>query len=253
MSKAESLLSSLRSLNPTQRSKFLTSASQAEAKQLLLDLDEAYKNDPWLWLTSEVFTRDEATQQKRRWPDKPHLKELIHVMRQENLVAVPKSRRMMVSWTFAAMAVWEARYWPHHAIFIQSENEDKAAFITDKRCAFIENNLDEPLLRRRYKSIKTAKGAIGRITYPDTESYIWAIPQGASVIRTYTFSRLYMDESDFQSEGHEALTAALSIAETGKESRIVLVTTSDGPQGVVADICRGAGFTKWSDIEKFLQ
>lgn len=251
MPKNDSLLSSLKSLSPSQKTKFLASLSGQEAKQLLIELDEAYKHDPWLWLTSEVFTRDEATQRKRPWPDKPHLKELIHIFRNEQLIAVPKSRRMMVSWTFAAMAVWEARYWPHHAIFIQSENEDKAAFITDKRCAFIEENLDEPLLRRRYKSIKTAKGAIGRITYPDTGSYIWAIPQGASVIRTYTFSRLYMDESDFQAEGHEALTAALSIAETGKDSQIVLVTTSDGPQGVVADICRGAGFTKWSDLEKF--
>ena len=151
----------------------------------------------------------------------------------------------MVSWTFAVLAVYEARYFPHHAIFIQSETEDKAAFITDKRCAFIEDNLNEPLLRRKYRPIRTTKGAIGRITYQDTESYVWALPQGDSIIRTYTFSRLYMDESDFQAEGHQALDAALSIAETNKYSKIVLVTTSNGPQGVAADICRGAEFVRW--------
>jgi len=220
--------------------------SANEVRQFLLEMDYEYSQDVWLWLVNEVNTRDEATQQKRPWPDKDYLRELISIIRSEPLVAVPKSRRMMVSWTFAALAVYEARYDPHHAIFIQSETEDKAAFITDKRCAFIEENLNEPYLRRRYRPIRTTKGAIGRITYDETESYIWAIPQGASVIRTYTFSRLYMDESDFQAEGHEALNAALSIAELNKNSKIVLVTTSDGPQGVCADICRGAEFTKYA-------
>jgi hypothetical protein len=218
-----------------------------EVQQFLLELDDEYRHDIWLWLTNEVNTRDEATQQMRPWPHKDYLRELIEIIRapENGLIAVPKSRRMMVSWTFAVLAVYEARYEPHHAIFIQSETEDKAAFITDKRCAFVEDNLNEPYLRRKYRAIRTTKGAIGRITYEPTDSYIWALPQGDSVIRTYTFSRLYMDESDFQAEGHQALDAALSIAENNKNSKIVLVTTSDGPQGVCADICRGAEFVRY--------
>lgn len=240
-----SLLSSLSSLTPDQQIKLMHQMSPREIKQFLLELDELYKKDPWAWFMNEVNTRDEATQLMRPWPDKEYLRELIHIILSEQLVAIPKSRRMMVSWTFAALAVYEARYFPHHAIFIQSETEDKAAFITDKRCSFIEDNLNEPLLRKSYKPIRTTKGAIGRITYDQTDSYIWAIPQGSSVIRTYTFSRLYMDESDFQAEGHDALSAALSIAEHGKSSKIVLVTTSDGPQGICADICRGADFVRY--------
>lgn len=247
MPKTDSLIKSLGYLPPEKRDRLLKNMSQREAKQLLLELDEEYKKDPWLWMIHEVNTRDEATQLMRPWPDKEYLKELVWVIMNEPLVVIPKSRRMMVSWTFAVLAVYQARYFPHHAIFIQSETEDKAAFITDKRCCFVEENLNEPLLRRKYRPIKTAKGAVGRITYETTDSYIWAIPQGASVIRTYTFSKLYMDESDFQAEGHEALTAALSIAETGKNSSICLVTTSDGPQGVAADICRGGGFTRWGN------
>jgi hypothetical protein len=216
-----------------------------ETRALVEALDDEYKKDPWLWLTSEVYTVDEATQKKRKWPEREYLKELVWVLMNENLVVIPKSRRMMVSWLFAALSVYEARYFPNHAIFIQSETEDKAAYIVDKRCSFIEEHLEEPLLRRRYKPIRTTKGAIGRMTYADTGSYIWAIPQGGSIIRTYTFSRLYMDESEFQDEGDDALGAALSIAETGKDSKIVLVSTSNGPMGVMADICRQAGFTRW--------
>lgn len=220
--------------------------NESEARATLAALDEYYMDNPWDWFVNEVWTIDEATQKKRKWPDKPYLKEAMDVLLHENLVVIPKSRRMMISWLFSVLAVYEARYFEGHAIFVQSETEDKAAYITDKRCSFVEDNLDEPLLRRKYKPIRTSKGAIGRITYEDTGSYIWAIPQGGSIIRTYTFSRLYMDESDFQAEGDEALGAALSIAETGKHSKIILVTTSDGPQGVAADICRGAGFTRWA-------
>jgi hypothetical protein len=208
-------------------------------------MDQMYMDDPWLWFMEEVYTRDEATKAKRLWPDKVYLEDLVTILQTERLIILPKSRRMMVSWLAAAWAVYNARYFPHHAIFIQSETEDKAAFITDKRCKFIEDNLREPALRREYHPIKTTKGAVGRLAYKDTESYIWAIPQGDSVIRTYTFSILFMDESDFQPEGGDALYAAISIAQEGGTNQIILATTSNGPTGVAAEICRDAGFTRW--------
>jgi hypothetical protein len=52
-----------------------------------------------------------------------------------------------------------------------------------------------------------------------------------------------MDECDFQREGNEALNAALSIAE--KNAQIVLLTTSNGPQGVAAEICKEAGLVRF--------
>ena len=210
-----------------------------------MEMDNLYKKDPWLWLTSEVFTVDEATQTKRPWPDKAYLEDLFQALQTETKLVIPKSRRMMVSWSMAAWSVYKARYFPNNAIFYQSETENKSAYIVDKRCCFIENNLREKQLRRKYHSIKTNSGLIGRVTYNDTESYIWAIPQGDSVIRTYTFSLLVSDECDFQSEGVEALNAALSIAEEGKQNQIVLLTTSNGPSGVAAEICRGAGLTRF--------
>jgi hypothetical protein len=150
---------------------------------------------------------------------------------------------MMASWTCAAWAVYKARYFPYNAIFVQSETETKAAYITDKRCTFIEEHLREPLLRRGYKSIRTCEGLIGRITYAETGSYIWAIPQGDDVIRSYTFSILFMDESEFQPEGQKALVGALPTLEKG--AQLIIASTSNGPQGILADVCRSIGFTKF--------
>lgn len=223
----------------------LENLNPGEQREILSELDNLYREDPWLWMTSEVFTIDEATQSKRPWPDKPYLEDLISALQSETKLVIPKSRRMMVSWTMAAWSIFKARYFPGNAIFYQSETENKSAYIVDKRCCYIENNLREPKLRRKYHSIKTNAGLVGRVTYDQTDSYIWAIPQGDSVIRTYTFSLLVCDESDFQPEGVAALDAALSIAEEGKSNQIVLLTTSNGPTGVCAEICRGAGFSRF--------
>jgi len=214
-----------------------------EYKSLLFEIDKEYMEDPWVWFMCELQTQDEASQAMLGWPDKDYLHDLIWVLNHEQAVFIPKSRRMMVSWTMAAWAVYKARYWPHHAIFIQSETEEKAAFITDKRCAYLENNLREPLLRRKYKPIRTHQGLIGRITYEATDSYVWAIPQGDDVIRSFTFSILIMDESEFQPEGPKALVSALPTLEKG--AQLIVASTSNGPQGILADVCNDIGFVKF--------
>jgi len=207
--------------------------------------DREYTRDCWAWLCDLVVTVDEATQSRLRWPSKKeYLHDLVDVLTSDELrIAIPKSRRMMVTWTAAAWATWTARYYPNHAIFIQSENEQKAAFVVDQRCAFIEDNLLEPIFRRPFKSVRTSGGIIGRMTYQETGSYIWAVPQGGSVLRTYTPSILILDEADYQPEGHEALAAAMPLVE--KNAKLVLISSSNGPRGVVAQITKDAGFIRY--------
>jgi hypothetical protein len=240
----QNVIDLLASLQDDERDKALNNLTLGEVQGVLSTLDQQYKNDPWSWFINEVQTQDEATQQLLHWPDKKYLEDLIWVFNHEKAIFIPKSRRLMVSWTMAAWSVFKARYFPHHAIFYQSETEEKAAFITDKRCAYIENNLREPLLKRAFKPIRTHQGLIGRITYTDTDSYIWAIPQGDDAIRSFTFSILCMDESEFQPEGHKALISALPILEKG--AQLIVASTSNGPQGILADVCRSIGFTKFN-------
>jgi len=213
------------------------------AVDLLAARNMVYKADIWTWLRDCVLTIDEASQAASPWPDRAYLRELFTFIDEHKMVVIPKSRRMMVTWAVAAWCVHKARYFPNYAIFVQSETEDKAAYVIDKRCAFIEDNLTPEALRRTYSSIRTTKGAIGRMTYRDTRSYLWGIPQGGDVLRTYTPSVLFMDEADFQPEGHQALTAALPAAEKG--AKLILVSSSNGPSGVVAGVCKEVGFLKW--------
>ena len=237
------MISLLASLQDEQRTKTLNNLTVGEVQSVISALDREYEANPWSWFMNEVQTQDEATQQLLPWPDKAYLQDIVWLFDHERAVFIPKSRRLMVSWTMAAWSVYNARYRKHHAIFYQSETEEKSAFITDKRCAYIENNLREPLLKRAYKPIRTHQGLIGRITYLDTDSYIWAIPQGDDAIRSFTFSILIMDESEFQPEGQKALISALPILEKG--AQLIVASTSNGPGGILADVCRSVGFNKF--------
>jgi len=224
----------------------MSETEQAGAYTSLLSaLDEDYKANLWLWLTEQVWTQDEASQQVRRWPDKVYLQELCGFIDEEPMLAFPKSRRVMATWLVAGWCTHRVRYQPHNAIYIQSEAEGKAAYVVDQRCAFIEDHLNEPKLRRPYQALRTHEGLIGKMTYtPGTDSYILAIAEGGEKMRTFTPSVLVLDESEFQPRGHQALVAALSLVE--KKAKIILLSSSNGPIGVMAGICREAGFRRWT-------
>jgi len=207
--------------------------------------DDVYAKDPWRFFCEQVNTVDEATQQRLPWPqDKPRLQELCEVIQAENMVAVPKSRRMMVSWLIAAWSCWRARYHPNNLILIQSEVESKSAYILDARICYIEDNLRQSAYFRKYDSWKTKVGSVGKIKYQTTRSEIVAIPQGADTVRAFTFSALIMDECEFMQEGPQSYAAAMSQVEKG--AKIIIVSTSNGPAGVIAGLARECGFTRWT-------
>lgn len=214
---------------------------------LMVQANARYADNCWLWLCEQVKTIDEASKEVLRWPaEKEYLRELL----EEDLIgnykplALPKSRRMMVSWLVAAWALWLVRFHPNNAVYVQSETEDKAAFLVDRRCQFIEDNLVIPALRKPYEATKTKGGQTGRLHYPETKSFIRAVAQGGNVARTFTPSVWIMDECEFQPEASEALAAALPFVE--KKMKLVLISSSAGPRGILADICREIGFTRWT-------
>lgn len=209
--------------------------------------DREYADSCWLWACEQVRTVDEATQSVRPWPqDKLYLQELFDIYETEQLIALPKSRRLMVSWSVALWATWRARFHPYNAIYVQSDKEEKSAYLIDQRCKFIEDNLAEPWGIRPYKPIRTKDGMVGRMTYTDTSSYIVGVAQGADKIRSFTASALIMDECEFQDEAHAALTAALALVEESKSVKLILISTSNGPGGVLAELCKDVGFVKWN-------
>jgi len=216
-------------------------------------LDELYADNPWKFFCQQVRTIDESQtitgQNKDRiyhWPrNARNLKETLSVLQNEPLVGIPKSRRMMISWLLSAFFVWNARYHPNSAIFYMSETEQKSAFAVDKRCRFIEENLRGPEFRLPIKTMKTKTGLVGHMTYPNG-SYIWALASGGDVLRQYTATKIFLDESEFQDEAPAVVRAALPMVENG--SQLILASSSDGPIGVLADLADKCGIRSYKDV-----
>ena len=219
--------------------------SEELVNQILLEADRRYAYNFNRWLADQVMTIDEADNEIKRWPiDKVYLGELNDVLTHERAIGIPKSRRMLVTWDVAAYLTWKTRYYPGVAGFWMSETETKAAYTVSKRCAFIEDNLRTPALRRKYDSIRTTGGEIGKMTYDLTRSYIWALASGANVMRAFTPSVLVLDESDFQEKGHESFAAALPFLE--KRTQLIVISSSNGPSGVLAQLCKEANFVRFA-------
>ena len=207
--------------------------------------DRRWRADCWAWVCEQVQTVDEATQAVRPWPsDKHYLHELFVLFQTEKMLAIPKSRRMMLSWCLATYLSWRARYFPHQLLLVQSATEAKAAYLVGERCRFIEEHLRQPAYARPYRSWRTMQGLVGKIRYRSTGSEILSVAQGADIVRSFTFSLLCMDEVEFQREGSAALVAALPAVEKG--AQIILISTSNGPQGALARLCQDVGFSRWT-------
>ncbi len=203
-------------------------------------LDEAYSTDGWRWAVDLVQTRDEATSQLSRWPgDLVYLRDIWQAIDECPRLAIPKSRRMMVTWIVSTYMTHRARYYPNWVGYVQSETETKAGFVVEERCKFIEDNLVVPSFRREHD----LKRGPFRLTYRKTGSYIQGIPQGGDVLRTYTPSFLFEDESEFQPEAVRAFQAALPTIEKGV--KMVVASSSNGPRGLLAGMCKDVGFVRF--------
>jgi hypothetical protein len=160
-----------------------------------------------------VVTKDEhgmGEQSVRKFPtreQKPYIWDILDTIHQEQLIAIEKSRQLMVTWLVCLYCLWCAKYEKNRLIFIQSKKEEDAANLvfnsewTAARISFMEYNLPEAL-----RSDVTA--AYGKLFFRDTGSRIWGIPEGGDQIRSYTASLIYSDEAAFQPEFEAAWKAA---------------------------------------------
>lgn len=233
--------------NPSVLMKLTDEEALAAAQDFVEELDARYEKDPWAWASEVVTTQDEASGNALKFPsDREYLHDLFDILQNEQLIAIPKSRRVFVTWAVAIYLTWRARYFKHQALFVQSETEDKAAFVIDKRCTYVEDSLPAAL-RRSYRAIRTIKGAVGQLVYEGTKSYVRGIAQGRDALRAFTPTIVVLDECEFQFEGRQSLVAALPFAEKG--AKIVLISTSNGSSGPLSDIARSAGFISYNSIK----
>ena len=169
------------------------------------------RRDPMHFLQWFVFTCDQHDQEHPIKPfpwDRPHIGHLVRLWQHNRLLAIVKSRQMLMTWLFSALSLWDAMFHAGRLIMLQSKREEDA--VGDEnvgdgllgRIKFILNHMSAVPDMPRYEKIGN------RVRFIDNNSTLWAIPQGAAIVRQRTASGIFSDEAAYQDEFADAYVAA---------------------------------------------
>ena len=191
-----------------------------------------YAADPWIFLSEAVWTLDQrgsgggirpypGTRLVDPSPTCPcslggcinYLEHLVRVWQGSTRLLVPKSRRLLITWTFVALYYWMARYQPARMIAFgarkRGETEDEGSAELVKRAKFIHDHLPATCAPRKIRY------GFARLTFLDNNSTILGIAEGADQARQYTFSDYFADEFAFWDKASETTGALLPTLEGG--------------------------------------
>jgi hypothetical protein len=202
--------------------------AKAQLRSLQQSQSEQYRDDPYRFLTECVWTLDQATSQVRRFPTyddpapscdcmvggcKNYVQHVTNRWRAHKRYLVPKSRRVLVSWTMVALHCWLARFYPGSTVAFVSRkqglNDSEGAAELVRRVKFIEEHLPleiEPI---------PFQYNFARIKYPTIGSEIIGVAQGADQLRQYTLTAIFADEMAFWELAHDTYSASVPTLEGG--------------------------------------
>ena len=173
-----------------------------------------YETDPWAFLSDCVFTLDQVSEGNsaiKPYPsDLAYCELLTRIWQREHLIAIPKSRRMICSWTFIALNTWYGIFNIGRNIGFVSKKEDDSGELIE-RAEFIIKHIPEWRIPASTLP-KIENGKMTKqppaLTFPEINSKIQGYPQGSDKLRQFTFSSLLFDEWAFWEQAQSAYAAA---------------------------------------------
>lgn len=192
------------------------------------------RDNPWLFLKYAVFTHDEVDQDTPIKPFPSHLiyTQFITLMWQKyNKIAIPKSRRMTVSWTCLALIAHNILFRKGRSWAVTSKKEENARELIS-RIEFIIKHIPPDIISADFIP-KMKRGGMQTsppsIELEEIHSKVTGFPQGGNQLRQYGFSGIFEDECAFQEESEDTYAAAEpTIRGGGKFIKVSSRSTEDG-------------------------
>lgn len=217
----------------------------ARLRALQQESEQRYREHPWPFLKEAIWTLDQISGKTRKFPadlvdplqtDRPdarcatcgkscqnYLECMVNVWAVTPRLLIPKSRRMMASWTMLACHYWLARYRPGSLVAIvsrkQGQTDSEGSNELVKRIHFMHTHLPPEVatVPMEYQT--------GRIRFPTLKSEMLAIGQGADQLRQYTVTAILFDEFAFWEKAHETYAASLPTLEGG--GRLTIISSAN--------------------------
>lgn len=159
--------------------------------------------NPWYFLRYFARTLDEhdETGEPKPFPARAITRIICRGWQEFPLLFIEKSRQVFMTWTISSLHLWDAMFKKGRRHFFRSKKQEDANNVLD-RIRFVYDALAE----MNFPDLPKARNVAGRtgtgdkIEFPDNRSIIWAVPQGATVVHSYTSSGIFDDEIAFQPE-----------------------------------------------------
>lgn len=203
-----------------------------------------YREDPWLFLMDCVYTNDAVDKKApvKLLPPREYARLYARLWQKYPLLAIPKTRRMTMSWFTIGLYVWDTLFHKGRFNAFVSKKEDDANELVE-RAKFIVDNI--PTNRIAKEFIPKYHSKFNYLAFPDLGSKIQGFPQGADQLRQFTFSGIFGDESAFWEYADKFYSASFPTIEGG--GRMTLVS-SPAP-GFFKKLCFDAMDVAAADIE----
>lgn len=149
----------------------------------------------------------------------------VRCLQRMQRIAVPKSRRMKISWSCLAFITWDSMFHRGRRTACVSKKEEDSDQLVE-RCHFIMNHLDESVFPKEIRP--QVERTFCRMEFPELISQINGYPSGADQLRQYTFSRIFGDEFAFWPNAEEMYVGAkptIEASDSGPGGQIVLVSS----------------------------
>lgn len=187
------------------------------------------EENPWVKIHVSGWTKtldehDEANPYKPL-PDKDYLRLMSYAWVNEPLLLIPKSRQVLVTWLFCAIATHNLLVRPAQRMAVISKKFEDADALID-RMETIYNQL--PHSRFHVPAAWPKHRKSGEVTCPENDSIVQAMGEEAKGLRQYTFSWVFSDEVAFQDQADEIFRAAMPTVKGG--GRFTGVSTSNGEE-----------------------
>ncbi len=199
--------------------------SQAELELAARALGSPYSFiGRWAWTFDEAEAGKPDGQVIRQFPRKPHIRAYIHAWLNTNLLIVPKSRRMLATWTFCALDYWLAMSRGNVRQFIASTKKTKSDKLL-ARCLFIHEHLPEMphFPRPRVERKNGQEGDPTRLDFPELGSSIQSVSEEPDELRQEGATGIHCEEFQSWKWQERAWTALRPVVQGG--GKLVVVGT----------------------------
>lgn len=178
------------------------------------------REDPWLFLKYCIYTKDEVDIENpiKRYPSHfDYARFIVMMWQREKRIAIPKSRRMTVSWTCLALITHDIIFYKGRNWAVLSKKEEAARELVSRIEFMIKHIPDEIISKSLIPKMKRdgMQSSPPVIEFAETHSRVQGYPQGPNQLRQYGFSGIFEDECAFQEESEESYAAALPTIKGG--------------------------------------